>query len=201
MFSKPRFWPALLAAAMTLLTKWWLNSSDGQDSLPTPLLLCHYKHQQRHPDHHSGSSHSNRNTQERRSYHPITEQNRENQDVVDWDRELWCRDLRAIVIKIFKSIDKTTNKSGCGGLWRQKIVILWFLDNYDRKKCFQSSRYAIFRVAVDQWKNNIYLMYMNQKRDDQLNQKPKSTWISLLNLFNANIKIFLVNIKYFVSSV
>ena len=25
------------AAAMTLLTKWWLNSSDGQDSLPTPL--------------------------------------------------------------------------------------------------------------------------------------------------------------------
>ena len=45
-------------------------------------------------------------THERRSYHPITEQNRENQDVVDWDRELWCRDLRAIMINIFKSIDK-----------------------------------------------------------------------------------------------
>ena len=100
-------------------------------------------------------------THERRSYHPITEQNRENQDVVDWDRELWCRDLGAIVINIFKSIDKTTNKSGCGGLWRQKIVTLWSSDNYDRKKCFQSSRYAIFREAVDQWKNNIHLIFMN----------------------------------------
>ena len=65
MFSKPRFCPALLAAAMTLLTKWWLNSSDVQDSLPTSLLLCHYKHQQRYPDHHSDSSHSNRNTREK----------------------------------------------------------------------------------------------------------------------------------------
>ena len=75
-------------------------------------------------------------THERRSYHPITEQNREDQDVVDWNRELWCCNLRAIVIKIFKSIDNATNKSGCGALWKQKIATFWYSDNYDRKKCF-----------------------------------------------------------------
>ena len=74
-------------------------------------LLCHYKHWRRCPDHHSDSSHSNRNTSTKiRSPNNWTKQT-ENQDVVDRDRELWYRDLGAIVIAILKSIDNERIKS------------------------------------------------------------------------------------------
>ena len=157
------------AAAMTLLTKWWLNSSDGQDSLPTPLSFVTINIGGDAPII-IQTDRTQTETHQRISDYPINKTERESrcgglrQRIMiswSWGNCNWY--LQLTRIRIDFTMWWIVEPENCdivilGQLWQQEIR--------------ESLPVVPYPVVVDQILGNIHYVY----EDDQLNQKPKSTW-------------------------